>query len=558
MKKYIMALDAGTTSNRCILFDEGGRICSSAQREFSQFYPKPGWVEHDPYEIFNVMVGVAREAMMKLGISAQQVAGIGITNQRETTIVWDKNTSQPVCNAIVWQCRRTAEYCTSLEKEGWDEKIRSRTGLKLDAYFSATKIRWILENVEGARERAERGELLFGTVETWLIWKLTGGKVHVTDYTNASRTMIYNIFDLCWDQELLDLFGIPACMLPSVKESSEIYGYSSPDYFGSPIPIAGAAGDQQSALFGQKCFLPGSVKNTYGTGGFLLMNTGDQPIRSENGLVTTIAWGLNGKITYALEGSVMIAGAVIQWLRDELHLIDSAVDTEYLASKVPDTNGCYLVPAFVGLGAPYWNPYARGVFVGLSRGVNKSHMVRAALESMAFQANDVLVAMQSDSGIALQEIRVDGGASANNILVQTQADLSDIKVIRPACVETTAMGAAYLAGLAVGYWDSMETVGQDKKEARFDATEAHATEAHVTEASAAEVCAEAFATEASAKDSLNAETAAGTCAGKAAGKDGKRENGEQIFTPSIDPKVRENHLERWERAVKCAQYWTTL
>ena len=497
MSKYVMALDAGTTSNRCILFDREGKICSVSQREFSQFYPKAGWVEHDPYEIFNVMLGVARDAMTKIGASADDIAGIGITNQRETAVVWDRKTSQPVYNAIVWQCRRTAEYCTSLSAAGWDEKIRSRTGLKLDAYFSATKIHWILENVDGAREKAENGDLLFGTIETWLIWKLTGGRVHVTDYTNASRTMLYNIYELKWDNDLLDLFEIPKCMLPQVRSCSEIYGYTSEEYFGGRIAIAGAAGDQQSALFGQQCFTPGSVKNTYGTGGFLLMNTGEKPIPSENGLVTTIGWGLDGKITYALEGSVMIAGAVIQWLRDELHLIDSAADTEYFASKVEDTNGCYLVPAFVGLGAPYWNPYARGVFVGLSRGVNKCHMVRAALESMAFQVNDVLEAMKSDSGLELKEIRVDGGASANGILVQAQADYSDITVIRPACVETTAMGAAFLAGLATGFWESREDLASSTQ-------------------------------------------------------------GEQRFTPKMDPAVRENHLERWERAVKCAQYWTTL
>ena len=495
-EKLIMALDAGTTSNRCILFDHSGEIRSIAQREFSQFYPQAGWVEHDPYEIFNVMLGVAREAMVKVGVTAKDIAGIGITNQRETTIVWDKTTSQPVYNAIVWQCRRTSEYCTSLEKEGWKEKIREKTGLQLDAYFSATKIKWILDHVEGAREKAEKGDLLFGTVETWLIWKLTGGRVHVTDYSNASRTMLYNIYDLCWDEDLMDLFGIPASMLPKVSGCSEIYGETNPEYLGSPVKIGGAAGDQQSALFGQKCFAPGSVKNTYGTGGFLLMNTGETPIRSENGLVTTIGWGLDGKITYALEGSVMIAGAVIQWLRDELHLIDSAADTEYLASKVRDTNGCYLVPAFVGLGAPYWNPYARGVFIGLTRGVNKSHMVRAALESMAFQANDVLTAMAADSAIRLKELRVDGGASANNILVQTQADLSDLTVIRPKCVETTAMGAAYLAGLAVGYWKDMEDLQQSSQEERFN--------------------------------------------------------------PGISPEERADRIEHWKKAVKCAQYWTTI
>ena len=513
--KYIMALDAGTTSNRCILFDHAGKICSVSQREFSQFYPKAGWVEHDPYEIFNVMIGVAREAMMKLGATASDIAGIGITNQRETTIVWDRTNNQPIYNAIVWQCRRTSEYCSMLEKQGWEEKIREKTGLKLDAYFSATKIHWILENVEGAREKAEKGDLLFGTVETWLIWKLTGGKAHVTDYSNASRTMLYNIYDLDWDQELLDLFNIPRSMMPEVHNCSEVYAYTAPEYLGGQIPIAGAAGDQQSALFGQQCFAPGSVKNTYGTGGFLLMNTGDKPMPSSHGLVTTIAWGVDGKITYALEGSVMIAGAVIQWLRDELHLIDSAVDTEYLASKVKDTNGCYLVPAFVGLGAPYWNPYARGVFIGLSRGVNKSHMVRAALESMAFQANDVLQAMTADSGIALKELRVDGGASANNILVQTQADLSDITVIRPACVETTAMGAAYLAGLAVGYWKNRED--------------------------------------------LIVSTRGSSAAGEEKEKgNGDSESTEERFVPRIDEEVRSSRLKHWQKAVKCAQYWTEI
>lgn len=497
MKKYIMALDAGTTSNRCMLFDKKGNICSVSQREFTQMYPHSGWVEHDPYEIFNIMLGVARDAMLKAGAQAEEIAAVGITNQRETTVVWDKNTAQPVYNAIVWQCRRTAEYCQQLEQLGWGEKIQKKTGLKLDAYFSATKIKWILDHVEGAREKAERGELLFGTIETWLIWKLTKGKIHITDYTNASRTMLYNIFECRWDQELLDLFQIPVSMLPEVKNSSEIYGCTAPEFFGSEIRIAGAAGDQQAALFGQQCFQPGMVKCTYGTGGFLLMNTGYKPEMSSNGLVTTIGWGIKNEITYALEGSVMIAGAVIQWLRDELHLIDSAADTEYLASKVKDTNGAYLVPAFVGLGAPYWNSYARGVFVGLSRGVNKSHMVRAALESMAFQANDVIQAMREDTGMDMNLIRIDGGAGSNNLLAQMQADFSNISVVRPACVETTALGAAYLAGLAAGFWDSLEDIQKHVQENRS-------------------------------------------------------------FYPQMDQNIRKKKLDDWKKAVKCASYLTTL
>ena len=458
MAKFVMALDAGTTSNRCILFDQAGRMRGAAQKEFTQIFPKPGWVEHSPAEIWATQLGVAAEAMGKAGAAAGDIAAIGITNQRETTIVWDKRTGEPVYNAIVWQCRRTAPSCDSLKERGLTEFFRSRTGLVIDAYFSGPKLRWILENVPGARERAEAGELLFGTVETWLIWKLTGGRVHVTDYTNASRTMLFNINTLQWDEDILRELDIPACMLPEAKPSSCIYGEADSGFFGAPIPIAGAAGDQQAALFGQTCFEPGQAKNTYGTGCFLLMNTGERPVFSQNGLVTTIAWGLDGKVSYALEGSIFVAGALIQWLRDELRLIDSAPDSEYIAGKVRDTNGCYLVPAFTGLGAPYWDQYARGAIVGLTRGVNKSHIVRAALESLAYQTNDVLQAMYLDSGIRQTALRVDGGASANNLLMQIQADILQTPVHRPVCVETTAMGAAYLAGLAVGYWRSKEEV----------------------------------------------------------------------------------------------------
>ena len=414
MAKLIMALDSGTTSNRCILFDRSGCIRSVAQKEFTQHFPQPGRVEHDADEIFTTQLEVARQALQNAGVNALQIAGIGITNQRETTIVWNKLTGHPVCNAIVWQCRRTADYCDNLKEQGWEESIRQKTGLVLDPYFSGTKIRWILQNVPGAMEQAKRGELLFGTVETWLIWKLTGGKVHVTDYSNASRTMLFNINTLTWDQKLLNLMQIPESMLPRVAESSSIYGYTEPEFFGAPIPISGAAGDQQAALFGQTCFDPGTSKCTYGTGAFLLMNTGEKPIYSKNGLVTTIAWGLGGKITYALEGSIFVAGAATQWLRDELRFIESASDSEYMATKVPDTNGCYVVPAFAGLGAPYWDAYARGCVLGLTRGVNKYHIIRATLDSIGYQVNDVLKAMQSDSGIALTSLRVDGGASANN------------------------------------------------------------------------------------------------------------------------------------------------
>ena len=461
MAKYVMALDAGTTSNRCILFNEKGEICSVAQKEFTQYFPKPGWVEHDADEIWSTQLGVAVEAMSKIGASAEDIAAIGITNQRETAIVWDKITGEPVYHAIVWQCRRTAQYCDELKEQGYTDFIRKKTGLIIDAYFSGTKIKWILDHVEGARERAERGELLFGTVETWLIWKLTKGRVHVTDYSNASRTMLFNINTLQWDEEILDLIGIPASMLPEAKPSSCVYGEADAAYFGGSIPIGGAAGDQQSALFGQTCFRAGEAKNTYGTGCFLLMNTGEKPVFSEHGLVTTIAWGLDNKVYYALEGSIFVAGAAIQWLRDEIRLIDSAVDSEYMAQKVKDTNGCYVVPAFTGLGAPHWDQYARGTIVGITRGVNKYHIIRATLESLAYQVNDVLHAMEADSGISLSALKVDGGASANNFLMQTQADLINAPVERPQCIETTAMGAAYLAGLAVGYWKDKEDVIQN-------------------------------------------------------------------------------------------------
>ena len=458
MSKYIMALDAGTTSNRCILFDEKGEICSIAQKEFTQYFPKPGWVEHDANEIWSSQLGVAVEAMAKLGIGADDIAAIGITNQRETTIVWDKSTGEPVYNAIVWQCRRTSEYCDTLKDKGLTDKFREKTGLIIDAYFSGTKLKWILDNVDGVRERAEKGELLFGTVETWLIWKLTKGKAHVTDYSNASRTLLFNIKDLTWDKEILEELNIPESMLPEPKPSSYVYGYSDASFFGKEIPIAGAAGDQQAALFGQTCFNPGEAKNTYGTGCFMLMNTGETPVYSKNGLVTTIAWGLDGKVNYALEGSIFVAGASIQWLRDELRIIESAADSEYMAKKVKDTNGCYVVPAFTGLGAPYWDQYARGTIVGLSRGVNKYHIIRATLESIGYQVNDVLHAMKADSGIDLAALKVDGGASANDFLMQFQSDIINAPVKRPSCIETTAMGAAYLAGLAVGYWNSKEDV----------------------------------------------------------------------------------------------------
>ena len=458
MSKYIMALDAGTTSNRCILFNKKGQIISVAQKEFTQYFPKPGWVEHDANEIWSSQLGVAVEAMAKIDATANDIAAIGITNQRETTIVWDKNTGEPIYNAIVWQCRRTSQYCDKLKEKGLTEKFREKTGLIVDAYFSGTKLKWILDNVEGAREKAENGDLLFGTVETWLIWKLTKGKVHVTDYSNASRTLLFNIKELKWDDEILAELNIPKCILPEVKQSSEIYGYCDNSFLGGEIPISGAAGDQQAALFGQTCFNAGEAKNTFGTGCFMLMNTGETPVYSENGLVTTIAWGLDGKVNYALEGSIFVAGAAIQWLRDELRIIESAADSEHMANMVEDTNGCYVVPAFTGLGAPHWDQYARGAIVGLTRGVNKYHIVRATLESLAFQVNDVLEAMKVDSKIELESLKVDGGASQNNLLMQMQSDIINAPVKRPRCVETTAMGAAYLAGLAVGYWKSKEEV----------------------------------------------------------------------------------------------------
>ena len=458
MPQYIMALDAGTTSNRCILFNEKGEIVSLAQKKFTQYFPKSGWVEHDAAEIWLTQYSVASEALAKAGARAEDIAAIGITNQRETTIVWDKETGEPIYHAIVWQDRRTADYCESLVNKGLTDTYRQKTGLVIDPYFSATKIRWLLENVPGAREKAEAGKLLFGTVETWLIWKLTGGSVHITDYSNASRTMLFNIVDLKWDEDILKELNIPACMLPEVRPSSEVYAKTMPDLFGGEITIAGAAGDQQAALFGQTCFNAGQAKNTYGTGCFLLMNTGDTPVFSKSGLVTTIAWGIDGKVEYALEGSIFVAGSAIQWLRDELRFMDSASDSEFFASKVPDTCGCYVVPAFTGLGAPYWDPYARGAIVGLSRGVNKYHVIRATLESLAYQTYDVLTAMENDSGMKLSKLNVDGGASANNLLMQMQADIIQTEVNRPKCVETTAAGAAYLAGLAVGYWKNKEDV----------------------------------------------------------------------------------------------------
>lgn len=494
MAKYIMALDAGTTSNRCILFNERGEMCSVAQREFTQYFPQPGWVEHDADEIWASQLGVAVEAMNMVGVTAEDIAAIGITNQRETAIVWDKNTGVPVYHAIVWQCRRTSEDCDALMARGLTDQFKQKTGLVIDAYFSATKIKWILDNVPGARQKAENGELLFGTVETWLIWKLTKGAVHVTDYSNASRTMLFNINTLEWDDEILAELNIPRSMLPEVKPSSCVYGEADPSFLGGPIPIAGAAGDQQAALFGQTCFTAGEVKNTYGTGCFLLMNTGEKPVFSDNGLVTTIAWGLDGKVNYALEGSIFVAGAAVQWLRDEMRLIDSASDSEYMANKVKDSNGCYVVPAFTGLGAPHWDQYARGTIVGITRGVNKYHIIRATLESLAYQTNDVLSAMEADSHMKIASLKVDGGASANNFLMQTQADIVNVPVIRPQCVETTAMGAAYLAGLAVGYWASKEDVI-------------------------------------------------------------KNWTSDQIFKPSIEETERENRIKGWNKAVKYAYGW---
>ena len=467
MAKYVMALDAGTTSNRCILFNENGEICSMAQKEFRQMFPNPGWVEHDANEIWATMLGVAVEAMSTIGAKASDIAAIGITNQRETAIVWDKETGEPVYNAIVWQCRRTSAIADELKKQGLEDSYRKKTGLIIDAYFSATKIKWILDNVKGAREKADAGKLSFGTVETWLIYKLTKGKVHVTDYSNASRTMLFNINTLQWDADILSDLNIPLSMLPEAVPSSQIYGMTDKAYFGGEIPIGGAAGDQQAALFGQGCFEEGKAKNTYGTGCFLLLNTGEKPIFSKNGLVTTIAWGIDGKVNYALEGSIFVAGASIQWLRDQMRLIDSASDSEYMANKVNGTHGCYVVPAFTGLGAPHWDQYARGTIVGITRGTNKNHIIRATLESVAYQVCDVIFAMEADANTKLHSLRVDGGASANNFLMQFQADMINVPVIRPACVESTALGAAFLAGLATGFWKDKEEllskIGIDRK-----------------------------------------------------------------------------------------------
>ena len=494
MAGYIMALDAGTTSSRSIIFSADGRIVSIAQKEFPQYFPRPGWVEHNANEIWATQYGTMAEAMQKVGVKPGDIAAIGITNQRETTVVWDRLTGEPVCPAIVWQCRRTSEYCDGLKARGLTEFFRRKTGLVIDAYFSATKLRWILENVPGVRERARRGEVLFGTVETWLIWRLTGGSVHATDYSNASRTMLFNISTLDWDDEILELLDIPRCMLPEVRPSSGIFGYTDTQLLGARIPIAGAAGDQQAALFGQTCFRPGEAKNTYGTGCFLLMNTGEKPVFSDNGLITTVAWGAQGRVNYALEGSIFVAGAAVQWLRDEMRIIDSAADSEYMALKVPDTNGCYVVPAFTGLGAPHWDQYARGTIVGLTRGCNKCHIIRATLDSVAYQVGDVLTAMRADSGIALRALRVDGGASCNNYLMQTQADIINAPVMRPDCIESTAMGAAFLAGLAVGVWS-----GTDEIEKNW---------------------------------TLDRE-----------------------FLPSISQEERERRVRGWNRAVKCAYSW---
>lgn len=461
-----MALDQGTTSSRCIIFDHSGAMLASAQKEFAQHYPKPGWVEHDAAEIWETTLEVARGAMAKAGLSAADIAAIGITNQRETTVVWDKETGAPVCPAIVWQCRRTAPMADALAASGWAEKIRQRTGLVPDAYFSGTKLRWILDKIPSARRGAEEGRLLFGTIDSWLIWKLTGGRAHVTDVTNASRTMLFDIRRLRWDPELLELFGIPEQMLPKVQPSSCIYGETEPALFGGKIPVAGAAGDQQSALFGQCCFEAGDVKNTYGTGCFLLMHTGSEPVFSKNGLITTIAASGPGRIRYALEGSVFTAGAAVQWLRDEMGLISDAAASEAAARSVTDTGGVYVVPAFTGLGAPYWNQYARGTITGITRGFTRAQLVRATLESIAYQTCDICRAMESDAGVELTRLRVDGGAAANDLLMQFQSDLLGAEVLRPACIETTALGAAYLAGLAVGYWKDTADIRQNRQTGR--------------------------------------------------------------------------------------------
>ena len=469
MKQYIMALDQGTTSSRSIIFDKDGGIVSLVQREFPQIFPKEGWVEHDPMSIWSTQIAACTEALMKIGGSWDEISGIGITNQRETVVVWDRKTGAPIYNAIVWQCRRTADYCEELKSRGYSEIIRQKTGLLLDPYFSASKIAWILDNVEGARERAERGELCFGTIDSWLIWKLTGGRVHATDYTNASRTMLFNINTLKWDEELLEIFNIPASMLPEVKPSSYIFGYTDSKILGEKIAIGGVAGDQQAALFGQCCFGPGELKNTYGTGAFLLMNIGEEPKITDSGLVTTIAWGVGGKVSYALEGSVFVCGAAIQWLRDGMRIIESAADSEYYAKKVPDSGGVLVVPAFQGLGAPYWDPYARGIIVGITRATNKYHIIRATLESMAYQTADVIKLMESSTGIKIEELSVDGGASANDLLLSFQADILGTRVNRPVCIETTALGAAYLCGLATGVYKSTDEIKSNRRiEKAFD------------------------------------------------------------------------------------------
>lgn len=463
MGKYVMAFDAGTTSSRTILFDQDGKVASLAQKDFTQYFPKPGYVEHDAKEIWSTQIGTAVEAMTKIGASAKDIVSIGITNQRETTVVWDKNTGEPIYNAIVWQCRRTSSYCDKLTEEGYVDLFRDKTGLVIDAYFSATKIKWILDNVEGAREKANKGELLFGTIDSWLIWNLTAGKLHITDYSNASRTMLFNIHDLKWDEEILKILDIPISMLPEVKDSSEVYGDTDIKYFGDKIPVTAAIGDQQAALFGQNCFEKNDAKNTYGTGAFLLMNTGEEAKKSDNGLVTTIAWSIDGKVNYALEGSIFVAGSAIQWLRDELRIIDSVEDSAYMASKVDDTNDCYVIPAFTGLGAPYWDQYARGSIVGLTRGVNKYHIIRATLESIAYLSNDILLAMSSDSSGKIKTLKVDGGASKNDFLMQFQADILNVDVIRKEQTESTALGAALLSGLAVGFFKDLEDLKKKNK-----------------------------------------------------------------------------------------------
>ena len=494
MSKYIMSLDQGTTSSRCILFDKKGNICASVQKEFRQIFPKPGWVEHDAMEIWFTTLEVSRSAMNKLGVTAADIAAIGITNQRETTVIWDKETGEPIYNAIVWQCRRTSDIIDKLVADGHADTIRYKTGLQPDAYFSGSKIKWLLDNVKGARAKAEAGKLLFGTIDTWLIWKLTGGRVHVTDQTNASRTMIYNIRELKWDKELLELLDIPECILPEVKPSSYVYGKTEFELYGGEIAIAGAAGDQQCALFGQCCFEPGEMKNTYGTGCFMLMNTGDKVYESKNGLVATIAVGFEDKVQYALEGSIFIAGAAIQWLRDELHVISTASESEHFARSVEDTAGGYVVPAFTGLGAPYWSQHARGAIVGLTRGFSRAHLVRATLESLAYQTVDIAKAMELDSGIEIAALKVDGGACANSFLMQFQSDMLGCDVYRPSCIETTALGAAYLAGLAVGYWKDIDDI---KSNWAID----------------------------------------------------------RVFEPQMKEELREEKLKGWKKAVKCALLW---